>query len=229
MTKEEKFAESMSVLLLQMRGEDLAHTTLYDDYDTEIPDEFIDKILDDETHTTAIKKLIYKSVLDAVTMTPYMYTEKDGNYGYTAPHTYDHSYLVDTYIEEQYPCQKNHTLHVCAHCHSDNVQIKAWIRPNQGNLVIDIDNQADELGWCDDCNKPAVIETAEYIMADEVIGFQVVNDMNEPHPDMDASFCVYNLEQANEMIKTDKNIWNLLAIRKSDIEEPTLMFEGNVR
>jgi len=60
-----------------------------------------------------------------------------------------------------------------------------------------------------------------------LIGYQVVDNDNNPHPDMDASFCIYSLAQANEMIiNSDNKIkWSLLSIYEGDIEEPTLMFE----
>jgi len=58
----------------------------------------------------------------------------------------------------------------------------------------------------------------------EPVGYQVVDKDNEIHPDMDASFCLYSLEQANEMVSTNKRKWNLLPIYEGDVEEPTFMF-----
>jgi len=60
-----------------------------------------------------------------------------------------------------------------------------------------------------------------------LLGYQVVDKNNIPHPDMDASFCIYSLDQANEMIlnSDDQKIWSLLSIYEGDIEEPTMMFE----
>jgi hypothetical protein len=56
------------------------------------------------------------------------------------------------------------------------------------------------------------------------VGYQVVDKDNEIHPDMDASFCIYTLEDAEEMVSTNKRKWKLLPIYDGDVEEPTLMF-----
>jgi len=55
-------------------------------------------------------------------------------------------------------------------------------------------------------------------------GFQVVDKDNEIHPSMDASFCLYRLFDAMQMVKDDPNKWTLLPIYKGDVEEPTYMF-----
>ena len=127
------------------------------------------------------------------------------------------------------------TLYVCTHCQSDNVQVKAWVEPNKNNTYVD-EVEGDEMGWCCDEELHAVIETAELRDDARVIGFQVVGEdgtaqEGEIHPDMDASFCVYNLKQAQKMLQTDNEsgIWRLLAIWEGDVEEPTLMFSGDPR
>src|SRR6056297_1655913 len=96
------------------------------------------------------------------------------------------------------------TIYRCQHCYSDNVQVKAWVRPNNNNVFIDEVNP-DELGWCEDCELNVVVETVEMEENAEVIGFQVVGEDGTPqegetHPDMDGSFCVYNLGQARLML-----------------------------
>lgn len=60
----------------------------------------------------------------------------------------------------------------------------------------------------------------------KLIGYQVESNdgLHNIHPDMDASFCVYSLEQSNEMIGDDNNDWIIVPIYKGDIEEPTIMF-----
>jgi len=127
------------------------------------------------------------------------------------------------------------TLYVCTHCQSDNVQIKAWVRPNNNNTYVDEVNP-DELGWCEDCQLNSVIETVQVKDNAEVIGFQVVGEdgteaEGEINPHMDASFCIYNIDQARLMLKEDEKfgIWKLLTIWEGDIEEPTLMFKGDPR
>ena len=61
-----------------------------------------------------------------------------------------------------------------------------------------------------------------------VQGYQVEDVAKNPHPAMEGSFCLYSLEQANEMLldNTVEGYWYLKAYYKGDIEEPTLMFKG---
>jgi hypothetical protein len=125
------------------------------------------------------------------------------------------------------------TIYICAHCNSDNVQVKSWTQPNQGHAFVD-EIEGDELGWCCDEELHAEIQTAQLEDNAEVIGFQVCGEDGTPqegeiHPDMDASFCVYSLDQANAMMDDDNNgdeQWQLLTIWTGDVEEPTMMFEG---
>jgi len=125
------------------------------------------------------------------------------------------------------------TIYICTHCNSDKVQIKAWVNPN--NKYEFVDEVPDELGWCEDEQLHSDIQTAELHADAKVIGFQVVGEEGtekegEIHPDMDASFCVYSLKQANEMLnKNVVGIWRLLTIWSDDIEEPTIMFESDPR
>lgn len=123
------------------------------------------------------------------------------------------------------------TVYVCMHCQSDNVQVKAWVKPNDNNEYVD--EVPDEMGWCCDEQLVADIQTAELRDDARVIGFQVVGEEGtqlegEIHPDMDASFCVYNLKQAHQMLD-DENNWRLLTIWEGDVEEPQMMFEGDPR
>jgi hypothetical protein len=51
---------------------------------------------------------------------------------------------------------------------------------------------------------------------------------------MEASFCIYSLSQAKEMLEDLPgmnlfNEWKLLAIWTDDVEEPTMMFKGDPR
>lgn len=135
---------------------------------------------------------------------------------------------------------KTKTLYICTHCQSDNVQVKAWVEPNKNNAYVD-EVEGDELGWCCDEELHTVIDTAELNDDAKVIGFQVVGEdgseqEGEMHPNMDASFCVYSLKQAQEMLNDKRNHssvhdeqWRLLTIWDGDVEEPTLMFSGDPR
>jgi len=132
--------------------------------------------------------------------------------------------------------KKTKTVHLCPQCQSDNVQIKAWVKPNQGNLFADKINYGEEVGWCDDEGLPTFVKIAEINADAKVIGFQVVGEdgtaqEGKIHPDMDASLCIYNLTQARKMLssKNGNGQWRLLTIWTGDIEEPIMMFKGNPR
>lgn len=233
MTNEQKFAIAMSVLLFDMRSEDLNNNLLFDDDGNQIPVDYIDAILDKPKHQEVMKEKIRMSVLEHVTRCPNQYNQDDqGEFHYTAPHTYDHAYVMDEYIQDRYRDTQKQTIYQCQHCMSDNVQVKAWVEPNNNNAYVD-EVEGDELGWCGDCEHNVVVETIEVSRSNHVIGFQVVGADNSPyegemHPDMDGSFCVYNLKQAKEMIDDDLN-WELLTIWDDTIEEPTMMFKGQPR
>jgi hypothetical protein len=132
---------------------------------------------------------------------------------------------------------KTKTVYICPQCQSDNVQIKAWVRPNKNYEFVDEVNEGDEAGWCEDEQLHTFVETAEVNADAEIIGFQVVGEdgtaqEGEIHPDMDASFCIYSLKQAQQMLGDNDNgneQWRLLTIWTGDIEEPTMMFEGDPR
>jgi hypothetical protein len=133
---------------------------------------------------------------------------------------------------------KTKTLYLCMHCGSDNVQVKAWVSPNDNHQFVD-EVEGDEMGWCWDEELHSEIQTAELREDAKVIGFQVVGEDTTPvegemHPDMDASFCVYNLKQAQQMLQSNNCVdscgyWRLLTIWEGDIEEPTMMFKGEPR
>jgi hypothetical protein len=124
------------------------------------------------------------------------------------------------------------TVFLCKCCQSDNVDVRKWVNPNTDAVGSDCD---ETLGYCNDCGLPTTVYCSDLKASAKVIGFQVVSDdeHGDIHPDMDASFCVYNLEQAQGMIEKGCNNrqqqWNLLTIWDGDIEEPTMMFEGNPR
>lgn len=126
------------------------------------------------------------------------------------------------------------TTYICTHCGSDNVQVKAWVKPNENYKFVDEVNEGDKPGWCEDEQLHSIVETAQLRADAKVIGFQVVGEdgtenASDIHPDMDASFCLYNLSQANKMIEQNECNWRLLTVWEGDIEEPTMMFEGDPR
>lgn len=229
MYKFEDFALRMSVLLFDMRIDDVIRCGLTSDDNREIPELYINKVLNDEDHCTNIKEKIRLSVLQHVTSSPDDFKFKEGKYWYTTPYTYDNAYCMDNYIEEQFMIDNPimGCRYVCNHCGSDNVQIKAWVRPNKNNEYVKDDN---ETGFCDDCNLHAIIDTCKMNVRTKVIGYQVkLSTQDVMHPDMSASFCVYSLPQAKKMISQDPNDWQLLTIYDDTIEDPTMMFNGDCR
>ncbi|MFA5366642.1 MAG: hypothetical protein WC333_02060 [Dehalococcoidia bacterium] len=124
------------------------------------------------------------------------------------------------------------TKWICENCNSDNVEFKAWVKPNENNKFVDYSGEESDDNYCQDCQKHVETHQVEIKTGAKIIGFQVVGEGDlegEIHPDMDASFCVYNLSQARKMIELNENYWRLLTIWSGDIEEPTMMFRGNPR
>jgi hypothetical protein len=122
------------------------------------------------------------------------------------------------------------TLWLCPHCGSDNVEIKNWVNANTGIVGTDCE---DERGYCQDCESHGELILSSVKASAKLEGFQVVDDSaGDIHPEMDGSFCLYSLTQAREMIRNSDDptdCWKLLAIWTGDVEEPTIMFEGDPR
>lgn len=120
-------------------------------------------------------------------------------------------------------------MSICGVCGSIHVQQKAWVYLNGGGINDYIGDDITDF-WCEDCGShphdmdTRVIKTVNGAV--KVQGYQVENDKQELHPAMDASFCLYSLEQAQEMISDDPSKWLLKAYYKGDVEKPTLMFKG---
>jgi hypothetical protein len=195
-------------------------------YDNEtMSKEFIESIVDDKSHADIIKIIIRDTILNDLASNPDSFSrDENGNLTYDVS-MYDYGYEIETYCEkiynQRFP-QSKKTYRVCPHCGSKNVQQKAWTRPNENNKFVDYPEGDDGNDfWCDDCEEHGV-----FISSENLVGFQVVDSDNNIHPKMDASFCLYNRTQAIEMIANSKK-WKLLAIMDGDVEEPTLMFEGN--
>lgn len=122
------------------------------------------------------------------------------------------------------------TLWLCPNCGSDNVEMKVWANANTNVVGTDCE---EEEGYCQDCEERGELILSTIKASAKLEGFQVVNDeLGDIHPDMDASFCLYNLSQSKEMLNKkgfNNTDWKLLAIWTGDVEEPTLMFEGDPR
>ena len=123
-------------------------------------------------------------------------------------------------------------IKVCAVCGYNHVEQKAWVDVNT-NEITEISDDLNGL-WCRICSeRNIVIPTHNDVSVidapdkGEIVGFQVVGvDDNDIHPKMDASFCIYNYDQAIDMMVDKPSKWKLVCIYKDDIEEPTFMFEG---
>jgi len=130
--------------------------------------------------------------------------------------------------------KKTKTLMICPNCNSDNVQLKAWVKPNEDNKIVDL-AEGDDMGWCNDCELPSAIASLDLKTSAKVIGFQVVGEEGTAeegniHPYMDASFCLYSLSKARRMLNSNvKGQWRLLTAWSGDVEEPTKMFRGDPR
>ena len=234
MNKFEKFALAMSVLLYEMRIEDLNNSMLFDDDGEQIPVDFIDKALDSTTYSEQMKMLLRMSVLKDVTANPDEYDMNGDDYVYSGK-IYDHAYLVDEYVKALYADTQTKTVYICTHCDSDNVQVKGWVRPNNGHAFVD-EIEGDEMGWCDDEGLSSEIQTTEVKRRAEVIGFQVVGDDGTQqegliHPQAQIDLEVYSLPQAQAMLDDDNGTtqWKLKTIWTNDVEEPTMMFKGDPR
>lgn len=123
---------------------------------------------------------------------------------------------------------------ICDNCGSDNVQSKQWVNLNDNSVGGDAMYDDDDY-WCEDCQEHHGVTLVTLKDDAKVIGFQVVGEEGEDnegeiHPDMDGSFCIYNLSQAREMLNKENDYnWRLLTIWEGDVEELTMMFEGNPR
>lgn len=239
MKKIQTFAKSMSDLLYIMRAEsDLSEIHLCTpNTDTNVPDNFIEKTIDDKGHSTAMKLIIEKNIINHLTQCPDDFKNNKGEYEYQ-PDVYDFAYVVDSYIERLY--EDTHitkTVWICPNCKSDNVQFKIWTDANTMTVTNNEHPMEDGNCYCKDCESTSILTTTELRPSSKVIGFQVIGvegtqEEGEIHPEMKASFRVYNLSQANKMILDDNNgkeNWKLLTCWSGNVKEPTIMFKGNPR
>lgn len=134
------------------------------------------------------------------------------------------------------------TVWVCPNCGSDNVQQMVLVNINENNkLIIFPEERRFKECHCNDCQQDILPMETKLIPSANVIGFQVVGEEGSKeegniHPDMDVSFGIYSLSQANEMLNgksgsliNNLNDWRLLTIWEGDVEKSIIMFEGNVR
>lgn len=229
-TPKERFArESAENIFDELRESDGFHQ------DDEMSSIFIEEIMANEMHASIIKAKIKNQILEDLKNNPlefkYDVTMPTGIPMYDSDMREDYEGMATAYIRELFNEGKVKKLWLCPHCGSDNVETKAWVNANTNELST-YDNGEDE-GYCNDCESHGELILSDVKYNAEIVGFQVVDDVKgEMHPDMTGSFCLYNLTQAREMIRNSDDptdCWKLLAIWTGDVEEPTIMFEGDPR
>jgi|JFJP01.1.fsa_nt_gi hypothetical protein len=153
-TPEETFARENAQIIFQMRIEGEG---LY--VDDEMSKEFIEGIVDDEQHRSAIKNAIRLRILEEVQDFPNDFQrDADGKltYDYTM---YDYGYEIESYCREIFYNGKTKEVWVCRECGSDSVESHALVNPNcptDNPTVINLDDC--ESNYCFDCQKKVVVE-----------------------------------------------------------------------
>lgn len=61
--------------------------------------------------------------------------------------------------------EKEKHIYYCPKCLSTNVQVKAWVNPNQGDHFISLDHEDTGTGWCDDCEDHMALEPGKLELA----------------------------------------------------------------
>lgn len=193
MSKQNDFSIAMSVLLLQIRGEELLGEELVVDTGRPIESEYVDNVLDNEEDCILIKNNLRLSILKAIRNDPkYCFVNDDfnpdgGHYEYH-PDLMEFTSIVDDYIimkwEQDNPTFKE--MVVCDQCGSSNLKVKIWVDVNSTGLVdMTIDGTEDEF-YCEDCVGEVEVSLIKKNVLHKIIGYQVVNsETNNVHPAYD--------------------------------------------
>lgn len=196
-----------------------------------MPSIFIETIMADRYQEDIIKAKIRAQILNDLKENPEAFKYDTKNIPvYDADMREDYEGLVTEYIREQFNKDKTKQVWLCPNCGSDNVDIKKWVNANSDEVGTDCE---EDEGYCNDCEEKGELILSTIKETAKVVGYQVVGaddseNASDIHPDMDASFCLYSLSQAKEMIGGD-NGWKLLTIWSGDVEEPTIMYKGDPR
>jgi len=196
--------------------------------DDEMPSKFIESMMADRYQADIIKAKIRAQILNDLKENPEAFQYEKNVPQYDADMREDYEGLVTQYIREQFNSGKTKSVWLCPNCGSDNVETKNWVNANTGELGTDCE---DEQGYCQDCQQHGELIAQELPLNKTVVGYQVVDDeAGDIHPDMEGSFCLYNLSQAKGMLEEEiDGNWKLLCIWSGDVEDATLMFEGDPR
>jgi hypothetical protein len=228
-TPEENFArESAARIFDELCESDGFHQN------EEMSVDFIASIMADKMHADIIRAKIRNQILNDLKAHPQLFdiSETTRELQYDGDMREDYEGLVTRYIRDQFDSGRTVKLWLCPHCGSDNVEIKKWVNANSDNVGTDCE---EDEGYCNDCEQRGELLLSDVKANAKIVGFQVIDDeRGEMHPTMEASFCLYNLSQAKEMLNGSPTMnfagnWKLLAIWTGDIEEPTRMFKGNPR
>jgi hypothetical protein len=226
-TPEENFArESAERIFDELCESDGFHT------DDEMPEEFISSIMADRYDSDIIKAKLRAQILNDLKVHPVLFDicETTKELQYDGDMREDYEGLVTAYIKEKFNSGKTKAVYLCPHCGSDNVEMKSWVNPNTDEIK---DSDTGDDDYCNDCQQHGELLYQSIPIYKKVVGFQVVDDAEgDIHPDMEGSFCLYNLTQANEMIRNSDDptdCWKLLTIWSGDVEDATPMFEGDPR
>jgi len=68
---------------------------------------------------------------------------------------YDNDYRLNVRVKEAIKeIIDEHTFTmVCDECGGENVQVKAWVKPNKGNTYVDGAGDDVDDNWCEDCDE----------------------------------------------------------------------------
>jgi hypothetical protein len=205
--------------------------------DDEMPSEFIESIMADHWHADIIRAKIKNQILNDLKAHPVLFdiTETTKELQYDGDMREDYEGVATQYIRELFNNGKTKTIWLCPHCGSDNVEMKNWVNANTGEVGTDCE---EDEGYCQDCEQRGELILSTVKETANVVGYQVVGEEGhenegELHSLMAGSFCLYSLSQAKAMLDDDNTLykgeWKLLAIWTGDVEEPTIMFEGDPR
>lgn len=159
-TPEELFARENAQTIFEMRIEGEG---LYED--DEMSKEFIQGIVDNEQHATAIKNKIRNNILEEVQDFPNDF-ERDADGKLTYDYTmYDYGYAIESYCRELYYASKSKKVWVCSVCGGQSIESHALVNPNAKTECIELVNLDDSSSnYCFDCRKKVslTIKTIPY-------------------------------------------------------------------
>jgi len=153
-TPEELFARENATIIFQMRIEGEG---LYENDD--MSKEFIESIVDDSMHASAIKNKIRLRILENVTDLPDEF-QRDENGKFTYDSTMmDYGFEIEEYCREIYFAGKTKEVWLCSVCGSDELESHALVNPNAPTENPELINLNDSSSnYCFDCEKHVCVE-----------------------------------------------------------------------